>query len=238
MTPHLSTLALHRLRYGEITGAEREEATAHLDVCARCQARLAVQERERSAFVLEPVPAALRGSSVLRRVREHGLPRILVPVAVAAMAAGAIGVALPALRSDDPEVETEGNRILYRGFLPAIEAWVDEGEGPHPLRPGESLAEGDRVQLRYDAQGAEHVALAGRDSSGVVEIYTLSAPGGTGLQTAPFALELDDSTGEQELFVVTSDTPLDEGVVYDALAGATPQGVTVSRIAFPKRSGP
>jgi hypothetical protein len=238
MTAHLSTLALHRLRYGEITGAEREEAATHLQGCTRCQARLAVQERERAAFVLEPVPESLRGSSFLRGLRGRGLPRILLPVAAVAVAAGALAVALPALRSTDPDAGTEGNRILYRGFLPAIEVWVDEGDGPRPLLPDEALAEGDRVQLRYDAHGAAHVALAGRDSSGVVEIYTLSAPSGTGLLTAPFALELDDSTGEQELFVVTSDGPLDENVVNDALAGTTFGGVTVSRIAFPKRSDP
>ncbi len=232
MTPHLSTLALHRLRYGEITGDERDKAAAHLDGCSRCQARLAVQERERAAFVLQPVPAPLR-RTVLRRVTEHGFVRVLVPLALAAAAAIAIAVALPALREGEPS--QEGNRILYRGILPDIEVWVDEGSGPRPHRTGESLAAGDRVQLRYDAHGAAHVALAGRDSSGIVEIYTLAAPSGTGLLTAPFALELDDSPGEQELFVVTSDEPLDEGRVQEALAGEV-LGVTVRRIAFPKRS--
>jgi len=234
MTPHLSTLALHRLRYGEITGDEREQAVAHLHDCSRCQARLTVQERERAAFVLEPVPVALR-RTVLRRASEHWLFRILVPFAVVAAAVAVIALVVPT----PPETEEgpDGNRVVYRGFLPAIEAWVDEGTGPRPLRPGESLAEGDRVQLRYDAHGAAHVALAGRDSSGMVEIYSLHAPSGTGLLTAPFALELDDSQGQQELFVVTSDEPLDEGVVEEAIGGLVP-GVTVSRIAFPKRSDP
>ena len=39
-----------------------------------------------------------------------------------------------------------------------IEAWVDLGTGPRPLRDGESLGEGDRVQLRYDSHGAAFVA--------------------------------------------------------------------------------
>jgi hypothetical protein len=159
---------------------------------------------------------------------------LLVPwVAIAAVAAVVLFAALPAMRSAVPG--DRGNRIMTRGVLPAVEAWVDEGTGPRPLREGEPLAEGDRVQLRYDAHGAPHVALAGRDSTGVVEIYTLAAPTGSGLLTAPFALELDDAPGRQELFVVTSAEPLDERTVESAIDGPVP-GVTVARLAFPKRA--
>jgi hypothetical protein len=237
MTPHLSTLALHRLRYGEIAGDERARAMSHLDGCDRCQARLAVQERERAAFVLEPVPRELRRVDPAREVSGFGslLRTWWLPAGVVAVAAALLLVAAPALRSEDGA--EPGNRIQYRGVLPAIEVWVDEGSGPRPLRPGEPLAEGDRVQLRYDAQGAPYVALAGRDSTGMIEVYTLAAPAGAGLLTAPFALELDDAPGEQELFVVTSADPLDEGIVAAAIAGPV-SGVTIARIAFPKSDAP
>ena len=232
---HLSTLTLHRLRYGELDGTERDGAQAHLRVCPRCAERLGVQQAERASFVLQPVPDRLKSFGEGDDGFFRRLLRELVPFAVAAVAAAAVTLAVPVLRSaSDP---TEADTIRVRGEMPAIEAWVDLGTGPRPLRDGESLGSGDRVQLRYDSHGADHVALAGRDASGVVEIYTLAAPSGVGLTTAPFALELDDAPGQQELFVITSDGPLDEPTVEAALTGPVP-GVTVSRVAFPKRVGP
>jgi hypothetical protein len=162
----------------------------------------------------------------LRRVA-----RELWPFAVAAAAAAVVFVTVPQLRAVHPAAD----RVTIRGAaLPEIEAWVDAGTGPRPLRDGEALAAGDRVQLRYDSHGAHHVALAGRDASGLVEIYTLAAPSGTGLTTAPFALELDATPGRQELFVITSASELDARTVEEALVGPV-EGVAVSRVAFPKR---
>ena len=60
---HLSTLTLHRIRYGELEGEPLTDARAHLDTCARCSARLQAQEAHRSAFVLQPVPAAIRAAA-------------------------------------------------------------------------------------------------------------------------------------------------------------------------------
>jgi len=232
---HLSTLTLHRLRYGELEGTERDGAQAHLRACARCSERLGVQEAERASFVVQPVPERLRNRGEPQDGFLRRLSRELVPFAVAAFAAAAVTIAVPVLRGSSDAVDADTVRV--RGAMPAIEAWVDLGTGPRPLRDGESLGSGDRVQLRYDSQGAVFVALAGRDASGVVEIYTLTAPSGDGLTTAPFALELDDAPGTQELFVVTSDAPLDEPTVEAALTGGT-AGVTVSRVAFPKRADP
>jgi hypothetical protein len=232
---HLSTLTLHRLRYGELGGTERDGARAHLRSCARCAERLGVQEAERATFVLQAVPEPLRNRGEPQDGFVRRLLRELVPFAVAAVAAAVVTVAVPVLRASPDGAEADTVRL--RGTMPEIEAWVDLGSGPRPLRDGESLGSGDRVQLRYDSHGAPSVALAGRDASGVVEVYTLTAPSAVGLTTAPFALELDDAPGQQELFVITSEDPLDERTVEAALEGPVP-GVTVSRVAFPKRIDP
>jgi anti-sigma factor RsiW len=231
---HISTLTLHRLRYGELDEAERERTRAHLAGCARCAARLGVQEQERATFVLRPVPEVVRAppgeSGLLRRFL-----REMWPFGLAAVAAAAVSVSVPVLRgAAQREVP---DQIRARGVLPQVEAWVDDGRGPRPMHPGEALAPGDRVQLRYDTHGARHVALAGRDVTGLVEIYTLTAPSGDGLTTAPFALELDAAPGRQELFVVTGERPLDEATVRAALTGTLP-GITVASLAFPKHPGP
>lgn len=90
------------------------------------------------------------------------------------------------------------------------------------------------MQLAYDPHEAPFVALAGRDGSGLVEIYSDRAPTGAGLVRAPFALTLDGTPGDQELFVIGSPRALREQEIRAALAVGLP-GVRVDRIAIGKR---
>jgi len=226
MSPHLSTLALHKLRYGELSDSERAHAAEHLQQCALCSERLAVQERDRTAFSMRQVPPALRrGAPVSRPL----LRSIWFPLGLLAAAA----IALLLVRPVDT-VPSGTPQTQFKGELPAIEVWVDLGQGPRLLRPGEALQAGDRVQLKVDATDAPFIALAGRDGRGLVEVYG-SFPGGTdGLQSAPFGLVLDDAPGPQELFVLTSERPLDDAAVKAAVRRDVP-GVTRVRTALAKR---
>ncbi len=227
MSVHLSTLTLHKLRYGELDGDALASARAHLEACERCAGRLAVQERERAAFVLQPMPAAIReaaATSPSRSIWPRWL-RDLSPFLVAAVAAAALFVVVPEVRqaTTPPEVV---DTVRLKGELPAIEVWVDTGTGARPLRPDERLSAGDRLQLKYDPRGASHVAFAGRDGAGLVEIYGAFPVEGRGLVAAPFGLMLDATPGDQQLFVLTSDRPLTPAQVKEALTRRVP-GVRV-----------
>jgi anti-sigma factor RsiW len=234
---HPSTLTLHRLRYGELSGPALEDVHRHLGACEACAARLRHQERERAAFVLQPMPPAVR--ALADEQRQTAAPslwrrfaRELAPFALAAAAALLVFVAIPSADlATDPAAPGRG--VATRGALPAVEAWVDAGTGLRPLRDGEALGEGARVQLAYDPGGASYVALAGRDGTGRVEVYATDAPTGVGLVRAPFALTLDDAPGVQELFVVGGDRPLDERTVKAAVSTGVP-GVRVARLAIRK----
>lgn len=238
MTAHLSSLTLHRLRYGDLPGDAAARARAHVGACASCAAMLRAQEHERADFVLRPVPEAirqgtpapsrpnLRSSSVWARwgFSFGGL---------AALAAAGLLALVPREHLDDPLAARSETRT--RGELPAIEAWVDLGDGPRLLREGERLSPGDRVNLAYDPHGASAVAIAGRDSTGEIEVYSTNAPTGVGVVRAPFALSLDDTEGEQELFVITSAAPLDEAQVRAAVQdGAPDDDVSVARLIIEK----
>lgn len=230
---HLSTLVLHRIRYGEIEGEALAAAKRHLSSCDRCQSRMQAQERERATFVLQPVPEAIRAIAVpAPRAPVIGTFRELSSMLVALAAGLALALAVPSLRG--PAGAVEGDTIAFRGALPSIEAWVDRGTGPRPLHDGERLAAGDRVQISYDPHEAPFVALAGRDGSGLVEIYSDRAPTGSGLVRAPFALTLDGTPGEQELFVIGSPRALREQEIEAALSVGLP-GVRVDRIAIGKQ---
>lgn len=225
---HPSTLTLHRLRCGELGEVELAAVRGHLASCERCASRLRAQEAERAAFVLRPIPDAIRELASPPPARRWW--HDLVPFALAAAAATLLFVAVPELR-EATSVAPDG--IRYRGELPDVEVWVDAGAGVHALRPGERLRPGDKVQLQYDPRGASVVAIAGRDATGEVQVFTTQAPTGIGLVRAPFALTLDGAPGAQELFVVGADRALTEAEVKAAVTHGVP-GVRVARVTLDK----
>lgn len=238
-TPHLSTLALHRLRYGELPEPERREARAHLDACAPCRRRLGVQERTREEFVLQPIPSELhatlagpvRQRSPIRGGATAWVQRALLPLVL--VAAGAIFVAVPLARSSRAVEALEQGRA--KGGTGDLEIWIDR-DGPRALRDGDHLGAGDRLQVLYDPEGAPHVAIAGRDPTGEIQIWGHLRPEREGLQPAPFALTLDATPGFQEIVVVRSRVELTPDEVRRAVLGRrVPAGTAVERVLLPKR---
>ncbi len=211
MNDHLSTLTLHQLRYGELSEAEEAVARVHLEACPRCADRLAVQRRERAAFVLQPVPVALRAPHPPSRGASWPWPGLVA--GALALAAGLVVLLRPVPPRDE---------IRLRGAVPPVEVWVDVGAGPRLLVEDEPLGAGDRVQLKFDAAGAAHAAIAGRDQTGAIEVYgAFPTARRRGLVEAPFALELDDVGGVQEFYVVLGDHPLDSATVVEAVRDPT-----------------
>lgn len=220
---HLNTLLLHQLRYGELTGEGLARARAHLDTCPTCAGRLRAQQAERQVFVARPVPP------LIRRATTPPSTRWWTWLAPALLAALAVVVVRVAQAPQPAAIGEPAPEVRFRGSLPTIEVWVRGERGARALAPGERVGPGSTVQLVYDPQGASAVALAGRDGSGTVQVYTTRAPTGIGLVQAPFALTLDDTPGDQELFVVGSDLPLDDGVVRLAVTQGVP-GARVARV--------
>lgn len=232
MSPHPSTLTLHRLRYGELDAEAETALRAHLATCEACNGRLAVQLRERAAFVVRPVPVAIRELATPPVTRRRWTD--LFPFALGAAAAALLFVAVLSLRTSTGPAPADA--VAYRGSLPTVEAWIDQGRGARVLRDTDVLGAGDRIQLTYDPLGASYIAIAGRDGTGTIEVYTTNAPTGVGLVQAPFSLTLDGVPGVQELFVVGSDAPLDEREVKTAVVSDVPSA-RVARIAVRKREG-
>lgn len=238
-TPHLSTLALHQLRYGELPEPARREARAHLDACALCRRRLAVQERAREAFVLQPIPSALDATlagPVRQRSPNRGGAtvwghRLLLSLGLAAAVASF--AAVPMARSSRAVEAFEHGRT--KGGTGDLEIWIDR-DGPRALRDGDLLGAGDRLQVLYDPVGSPHVAIAGRDPTGEIQIWGHLRPERDGLQPAPFALTLDGTPGFQEIVVVRSPVELTPEEVRRAVLGRrVPARTTVERVLLPKR---
>jgi hypothetical protein len=227
---HLSTLHLHQLRYGELPAETAEAARAHLAGCARCAARLAIQERERSAFEVLPVPPRLRPAPERpRRWWAWGLAGL----GLAAAAAAALAIADPAPILSDPVASGVRPR---GGDTGAIELWLARAGGARPWREGERLRTGDQVQLVIDAQGARRVTVGGKDGNGLFEVYgTFEPQRANKPEAAPFSLTLDDAPGPIAFYAVLADRPLaDDEVKAAALRGVLPPGVAVVSITLPK----
>jgi len=239
---HLSTLDLHKLRLGELEPPHRDDAEAHLASCARCTERMAVARDEERAFdtALPPALAAAlaepSGEDVVPAapaapVHWMILLRRLGPAGVSLLAAALVLlVASTSLTAPPPE----STGVRTRGEIATLEVWIDSAAGVRPLRAGETLASGDRVQLLYHPHGAERVGIAGRDSTGVIEVYGVLTPTKPGLQPAPFGLAMDDAAGNQEFFVVTGGRSLDERRVKEAIGRGVSTNVT--RLVIPKEA--
>jgi hypothetical protein len=220
---HISTLRLHQLRLGELDAHTRAPLDAHLADCALCASRLGHQDAERAAFVRTPVPAGLVPRPTwAERLGRWRAVLLLVPVLAATLLV--VRAVPPSPTSDAPPSPTSDAPLVEDilrskgGGGPLLEAWVKTGESARPLYTGERLRGGTRVQLKYDAGKHRFVTLAGRDGKGTVEVYGTLPASGPGLATAPFALTLDDSKGDQAFFAILTDTRPAPDSVLKALA--------------------
>lgn len=206
---HVSTLRLHQLRLGELEGDEEIRLRTHLADCDVCARRLDAQLETRHAFVRQPPPPFLAPSpSLWDRL---GLGRWFV-LALPALAVAV--VAVRALPGDDAAADLPAEDVREKGGIPLLEAWIESGRSARPVYTGERVRPGTRVQLKFDPGRHRFVTLAGRDGEGTVEVYGTLPAQGPGMKTAPFALTLDDTPGDQEFFAVLTDTrPAPEEVI-------------------------
>ena len=229
---HVSTLDLHRLRYGELDRARAAEVRAHVDGCAECTGRLQAQHAMRAEFEVRPVPAALREASKKPRVPAWVwalLPGLMV-------AALALFVVLPPNASLDDghdygpvTAESSEGLVHYKGG--GVELLLD-GKGvvdPEATR----FHEGDRVQVRVAPGNAGYAWVTDGH-----QVIGSSFPIEAGKATlAPFSLTLDGQPGAEHLAVIVSREMLQDDQSQRILVGRRMPGVDVTYLEL-KKTGP
>jgi anti-sigma factor RsiW len=215
---HVTTLDLHRLRYGELDTARAAEVRAHVDGCPMCTERLQAQHAMRAEFEVRPVPAALREASKRPRVPSWVwalLPGLMV-------AALALVVVLPA------DVGTSYEDVRYKGG--GVELLL-EGKGvvdPEATR----VHAGDRVQVRVAPGHAGQAWVT--DGHQVLGTFPVEAGKAT---LAPFSLTLDGQPGAEHLVVLVSREMLQDDQIQRILVGRRMPGVDVTYLEL-KKTGP
>jgi hypothetical protein len=234
-----SAMTLRRLAAGELSGAARARAEAHLAGCARCQAAAREQEAERRALAAE-LPFEAFAAGVAERLAAAGARdrrpppawRRALPLALAASLAA---VAVPlASRLGPFEGAGDGTRIKGRA---AATLHVREGEGSRPLRPGEPVPAGAPLRLSVSPGGHAFAAAALLDEDGPALLS--SGPAAPGQLTGAF-----EWTGRRGLLVVVVDhAPVDGEALLGRLraggaAAASPGGAAEVVVLPLSRSGP
>ncbi len=225
---HLSTLALHQLRYGELEGEAEAAARRHLDSCPTCNQRFAAQQAFRAAFELKAPPIALpepAGPSLWERAR--GWLRWAPAPALALAAALVLFVQLDGAQpsggvdGDSPA----GDQVRLKGQADIQVIVEDRGA----LDPGERIVAGDRIQLRIP-QGPWQEAWVG-DGEALIGHFALDKDGPS---LSPFALTVDGEAGDEELVVLLAEEPLGEDAALAAMQGRRMKGVELRRLHLQK----
>jgi hypothetical protein len=178
----------------------RRARPAHLDGCARCQARLEALRAEREAFSRRARPAAFADAILARRPRvvtwRWGLPL--------AAAAALIFVLQP--RGEE----------RVKGAPANVELYVRSGDKTERHDPGRRYASGDALQPIYSASGTLFLTAVNLDANGArLLVNALSLPAGA-RRALDRSFVLDESAGDERLFFLFSERPLDDQAVLSA----------------------
>jgi hypothetical protein len=231
---HISTLDLHRLRYGELDRARTTELRSHMDGCPSCLARLQAQQAMRAEFEVLPVPEALKG-----RKRSQGVPSwvwaLLPGVTVAALALFVLVPTVPDLDGggeDGPLVED----VRYKS-AGKVEV-ILEGAGVVDPK-AQTFHTGDRIQVRVAPGPWKHAWIADGSAvtgaAGGAEILgTFEVEAGKAT-LAPFSLVVDGEPGPVRLVVVMARTPLKSDEIQRILGGEQMAGVSTASVELRKQ---
>lgn len=221
-------LLIEQLHLGELDAQAAAQVRAALGPDAeRRLADLAAQD----AMIQAQYPAALVAPRIKARVPPR---RRIWPVALPAVLAATAGLWLatrPATRLD-PQARaiTSEDTVRAKGpRQPVLQVMRAEvaGARAEAVEPTDTLAAGDRVQLRFQPRGARHAVIVSVDGRGATTLHmpdsiddSTSLPQGAQRLTVGHAYELDDAPAYERFFLITADAPLDPEALLTAAAQA------------------
>jgi hypothetical protein len=199
------------------------------------QARLAELRADSAAYLLQhpPGPLVARFQEESRRAKWWRRPTLFAPL----LAATAAAVVLALLPPTDDPYTVKGSVILVLHRKTA--------HGSTPVLPGGTVAPHDSIRFEVKGETDGFVAVLSRDPQGTLSVYypfggTAAAPYDVGQPLLPGAIELDDTLGREDIYVLHSTRPFDVTWALQALrAGrrlneAAPTGISVGHASIVK----
>jgi anti-sigma factor RsiW len=224
-----SELRLDRWEQGELAGADKAELDAHVPGCAHCQARVQerallmqmISEPERRKMLDQIMKAAPPATTAAPWWRRWLGESRMMPAYAAAFALVLVFLSIRLISL--PEGPIEG--VQSKGGL-ALTVYREHAGSVERARLGEEMDPGDRLRFGIEVPIGGHVMIVGIEADGASYVCfpsngaSRSAPVNAGRTDAlPGAIELDESTGREELhlihcprpFTLEEVTPVDVG---------------------------
>ena len=221
-------LLVEKLAMGELPADQAKQVRLRLEAEPGGLERLAAIEQSNreilNDYPVRPIAAAIRQKA--EEQKEHKFNWSSMPLAAIAAALIVITAALvlwPSLRSAeqfDPRVQPITDRIKGDARL-FIHLKTDAGS--RELVSGEIAEAGALLQISYDAGNEDYGAIASVDGRGNITLHFPARPDGStklttgGLQSLPFAYELDDAPRFERFVFVSANEPFNAGLLINAL---------------------
>lgn len=202
-------LRLDALLADELGDVDKRALLEHLALCPRCRDRLAVIACERSRFLASELATPPWLATAPTR------PRARWPWSTVASALVVAACALLVIMSSDgPSERAKGGEQL--SYFVKRGDRVQRGSAAEAVRPG------DQLRFLYTMERPRFVAIASVDAARQTSIYF--PPGDRALRLEagrevplPSAVELDGTLGEERIFALFCDTPIELTLVREAL---------------------
>ncbi len=201
-----------------------DEATrSHLASCPGCLQQVQAL-RDGQAEFLARRPAALfaahqrqrQGTAAKQRVRAWGF--------AAALAAACLVGAVTWV-SSRPAATGSGDVTLKGPRSVELALWVSRNGAPaRPWDRASALRKGDALRFSVASSASCHLLIVSLDAAGKpTRYYPVSGPGSGplaegALRVLPGTIELDGYEGEERIFALFSEAPLEEKRAFEALA--------------------
>lgn len=199
----ISDLAFDAWRAGEIAGAEAHRLDEHLRECASCRSR-----RQALAAEAEMFEQRTDRERPLLRVRAELSQRKRRKQLGSLSAAAIAALSLLLLQTRSPE--THDGRLKGGSELGF---YVRRAEKTFRWQPGNAVRPGDQLRFTWHAQRPVYLAILSLDARGSASLYfprpneaQQRIAGGEEVDL-PLAVQLDDSTGMEQVYALGCESP-------------------------------
>ena len=244
----ISDLSFDAMAAGELQDAERQALQQHVSGCARCQARERALSDVSARFTAEQpgrVPADRIASGVRPIASERAKPSsrartwLLAATVGVAAAAGALLAISPGVEPHPPSERVKGAEH--------IAFFLKRGDQVQRGAREQRVQRGDKLRFLYSAPRARYLAIVSLDSARQVSVFYPASERAEriepGIDVAlPSAVELDDALGEERVYALFCDAPLELASLRAELgkqgaAFAAPAGCVMDALMLRRASG-
>jgi hypothetical protein len=220
VTGHLTRRELEQLVAEDPQFPVAPALRVHVSGCDRCNVRRLALHGSRARYLAAHPATDFAQAVAARAAASTSVAPIRRKPPVFALSAGALALTAAALVWFRPVAPPAAIRLKGGASLEVIASHAGRQRS---LRDGDALSPGDQLAFAYVLDRPRHLLLVDVDDAGVMTRYfpnddvrESSLPASPRAQL-PVGIELDAQPGDERVYALFSDAPLDETVVENAV---------------------